>query len=185
MTVSGSISPTQMGTTLAHEHILVDFIGADSTGYHRWERDKVVEKVLPFLKEAKELGVKTLIECTPAYLGRDPILLNMLSQKSGLYILTNTGYYGARNNKFIPKHAFKETANQLARRWTKEWEEGIEDTKIRPGFIKISVNPEPELSPMHQKIVRAAARTHLRTGLTIASALWTFQVMGMPRCRSL
>lgn len=169
MTVTGTIPASKMGTTLAHEHILVDFIGADSTGYHRWDRGEVVEKVLPFLTEVKELGVQTFLECTPAYLGRDPVLLKTLSQKTGLQILTNTGYYGARNNKFVPARAFKETVDQIAEGWIEEWEKGIEDSGIRPGFIKIAVDRDDTLAAMHQKIVKAAARTHLKTGLTIAS----------------
>ena len=89
---SGPISANSMGLTLIHEHILVDFIGAESTGYHRWNRETVVEKVFTYLLEAKDLGVKTILECTPAYLGRDPILMKMLSKKSRLNIVTNTGY---------------------------------------------------------------------------------------------
>lgn len=169
MTVDGPIPAQRMDLTLAHEHILVDFIGADSTGSHRWNRDEVVEKVLPFLKEAKSLGVNTLIECTPAYLGRDPILLKMLSQRSGLQILTNTGYYGAQHHKFVPQQAFEITTDQLAEIWIKEWEEGIEETKVKPGFIKIAVDRDDTLSTMHEKIARAAARTHLKTGLPIMS----------------
>ncbi len=38
MTVNGPESPGKMGITLEHEHILVDFIGADSTGYFRWNQ---------------------------------------------------------------------------------------------------------------------------------------------------
>ena len=32
MTVTGPVAPAQMGQTLIHEHVLVDFIGADKTG---------------------------------------------------------------------------------------------------------------------------------------------------------
>jgi phosphotriesterase-related protein len=71
-TVSGKINPDEMGLTLIHEHILVDFIGADSTGYHRWDKDSVVLRVLPFLEEIKSKGVKTIIECTPSYSGKRP-----------------------------------------------------------------------------------------------------------------
>jgi phosphotriesterase-related protein len=39
---------------------------------------------------------------------------------------------------------------------------------VKPGFIKIGVGPE-NLSDFHKKIVTAAARTHLKTGLTIVS----------------
>lgn len=169
MTVTGSIDASQMGISLTHEHILVDFIGADKVDPNRYNRREVVEKVLPFLMETKAYGVKTLIECTPAYLGRDPILLRTLSQKTALQIITNTGYYGATNNKFVPGHAFEETAEQLSERWIKEWRDGIEQTSIRPGFIKISVDADDKLSQMHKKIVTAAAMTHLHTGLTIAS----------------
>jgi phosphotriesterase-related protein len=169
MTVAGSIDASQMGISLTHEHILVDFIGADKIDPNRYCRREVVEKVLPFLMETKAYGVKTLMECTPAYLGRDPILLQTLSQKTGLQIITNTGYYGAVNNKFIPEQAFEETAEQLSERWIKEWHDGIEQTGVRPGFIKISIDANDKLSQMHKKIVIAAAIAHLHTGLTIAS----------------
>ena len=169
MTVTGSIDASQMGIALTHEHILVDFIGADKVDSNRYNRREVVEKVLPFLMETKAYGVETLVECTPAYLGRDPILLRTLSQRTALQIITNTGYYGAAHNKFVPGQAFEETAEQLSERWIKEWRDGIEQTGIRPGFIKISVDADDKLSPMHKKIVIAAAMTHLHTGLTIAS----------------
>ena len=168
MTVTGEIASIDMGNSLIHEHILVDFIGADSTGYHRWNKQEVMERVLPFLEEVKAQGVKTFVDCTPAYLGRDPILLRMLSDESGLQIITNTGYYGAVNNKYLPEHAYTETADQLAARWIAEWQNGIEDTGVRPGFIKTSVE-SGSLSALHQKLIRAAAKTHLQTGLTIAS----------------
>ncbi|HEX2394198.1 MAG TPA: hypothetical protein VHI78_02570 [Bacteroidales bacterium] len=167
MTVNGPLDPAQMGTTLPHEHFLVDFIGADSTGYHRWNKDTVIKKILPFLEEAKNAGVNTIVECTPAFLGRDPLLLKRLSQKSGLNILTNTGFYGAFQNKALPEKALTMTADEMAGIWIKEWENGIEDTGIKPGFIKIAVPGDSVLSEVHEKLVRAAAKTHLATGLTI------------------
>ncbi len=169
MTVKGSISSNDMGQTLSHEHVLVDFIGADSTGYHRWDKDEVTAKVLPYLQQIKELGIQTLVECTPQYLGRDPLLCKMLSEKSGIHILTNTGLYGAMKDQFIPQYAFTETADQLAERWIAEWKNGIEDTGIKPGFIKIAVARDSVLSELHAKLARAAAKTHLATGLTINS----------------
>lgn len=168
MTVNGPIPAKDMGVTLEHEHILVDFIGADSITPDRWNKSEVARIALPYLLQIRELGCRTLIECTPAYLGRDPLMLKEISSSSGLNILTNTGFYGAGNNKYIPAYAFDETADQLAERWTKEWENGIDNTNVKPGFIKIGVGTE-SLSEFHKKLVKAAARTHLKTGLTIAS----------------
>jgi len=168
MTVNGSIPATSMGTTLIHEHFLVDFIGADKINYGRWNRDDVVKKVLPYLFEVKKYGVKTILDCTPAFLGRDVVLQKRLADESGVQILTNTGYYGAKENKYLPEWAFTETHEQIAKRWINEFENGIENTTIKPGFIKISVDAG-HLSELHQKIVKSAALTHLQTGLTICS----------------
>ncbi len=167
MTVNGPLDPAQMGTVLPHEHFLVDFVGADSTGYHRWNKDVVISQVLPWLEEAARAGVNTIVECTPAYLGRDPLLLKRLSQQSKLNIITNTGFYGAIDNKAIPDQAFTMTPDEMAGIWIKEFQNGIENTGIKPGFIKIAVPADSVLSPIHEKLVRAAARTHLATGLTI------------------
>ncbi|RRB02261.1 phosphotriesterase family protein [Larkinella rosea] len=167
-TVTGPVRASELGLTLIHEHILVDFIGADKISPERWKRPDVVARMLPYLQKLHKLGVRTLIECTPAYLGRDPLLLKELSEQSGVRMLTNTGYYGASNDKFLPAHAFTETADQLADRWVAEFENGIDGTGIRPAFLKIGVNPGP-LSDQHRKLITAAARTHKRTGLTICS----------------
>lgn len=169
ITINGPIDASHLGTTLIHEHFLVDFIGADKTNIDRWDRRKVIEKVLPYLLEVKQLGVKSIFDCTPAFLGRDVVLLKILSKESGLQIVTNTGYYGAVGNKYLPSWAFTETADQLAARWIDEFENGIDATPVKPGFIKISVDAGDKLSDVHQKIVRAAAITHLKTGLTIFS----------------
>ena len=168
MTVTGSIASSDAGRVLPHEHVLVDFIGADKVSRDRYDPDEVVEIMLPYLQRLREAGCRTLVECTPAYLGRAPLLLKRLSESSGVHLVTNTGYYGAKNDKFLPPHAFRETAQQLAERWIEEWQNGIEGTGIRPGFIKIAVDKSP-LSLVDRKLVQAAARTHLQSGLTIAS----------------
>lgn len=169
MTVNGEIAVDAMGASLIHEHIMVDWIGADSTGSHRWDRSKVVERVLPFLMEVKNRGVKTFFDCSPAYLGRDPMVLKELADKTGLNLVTNTGYYGARNNKFIPKHAFEATPEELAQIWIDEFQHGIEGTEVFPGFLKISVGPSDTPSLFHTKLIKAAAIAHKKTGLTIVS----------------
>ena len=80
------------------------------------------------------------------------------------------GYYGAVKNKYLPQWAFTETREQLSERWINEFENGIDGTTIKPGFIKISVDADaPNLSELHQKLVSAAALTHLKAGLTICS----------------
>ncbi len=168
MTVLGPVAPDEFGSALVHEHVLVDFIGADRVSRDRYDPQLAFEAILPHLRQARTLGCRGFVECTPAYLGRDPRLVERLARASGLHILTNTGYYGAAKDQYVPRHAYEETADQLADRWTREWTDGIEGTGIRPGFIKTGVDAGP-LSAIDRKLVEAAARTHQRTGLTIAS----------------
>ncbi len=168
MTVRGPRPAGSLGCVLPHEHVLVDFVGAAEVSPARYDADVACAKIKPFLDEAKSLGCATLCECTPAYLGRDPRLLVRLSEATGLHLVTNTGYYAARQNKFIPAHALHADADALAGRWRREWDEGIDGTGVRPGFIKIGMDAGP-LSEQARTLVQAAARCHRASGLTIAA----------------
>ena len=154
---------------LAHEHILVDFIGADSIQPNSWNHDSILDEVIPSLEELKEFNVNYFVDATPNYLGRDVLLLEKIAHKTGIRIVTNTGLYGARNNKFIPNYVREITADNLAKKWIEEYQHGIDGTSIKPGFIKIGIDDTIPLNAIHQKLVKAAALTHLKTGLTIAS----------------
>jgi phosphotriesterase-related protein len=153
----------QRGSVLVHEHILVDFIGADQIRPGRYDRDEVFRLARPKLEELRQLGCRRLLDCTPNFLGRDPELLARLSDATGLEIWSNTGLYGAANHKYVPEFARAETPAQLAKRWIAESRE-----RWRPRFIKTGVNRAP-LDEIDRKLIRAAAITSRETGLTIAS----------------
>jgi phosphotriesterase-related protein len=165
-TVNGPISPEKMGLTLAHEHVLVDFVGANNIAPGRYNRQKVFDTILPYLKAIRSKGCKTLVECTPAYLGRDVLLLQQLSKSSDLHIITNTGWYGASREKFLPSMISELSARQIADKWISEARNGIDGTGIKPGFMKIAVDDVP-FSDNINKILEAAAITYKETGLPI------------------
>src|SRR5690606_16910748 len=64
MTVRGPVLAAELGFILSHEHVLVDFVGAKDTGYHRWNRDDVVRVMTPKLAAVKAAGFDALFECT-------------------------------------------------------------------------------------------------------------------------
>jgi phosphotriesterase-related protein len=166
-TVLGPVAPSDLGVTLVHEHVLVDFGGAAVASRSRYDAEEVFRVARPHLDELRQKGCRTLVDCTPAYLGRDPLLLRRLSEATGLQVLTNTGYYGAANDIAIPEGARTETAERIAARWTAEARGGIDGTGVRPAFVKSGVDPGP-LSAIDRKLVEAAALCHLDTGLTLA-----------------
>ena len=154
ITVKGTISPEQMGFTLPHEHVLVDFIGADSAEPPRYNRDAALKVILPQILKLQQYGVKTFVECTPRFLGRDPLLLKQLSDSTGIRFLTNTGFYGAMKNKFIPDSIQQMQPEKIASFWISEFKNGIGTTGIKPGFIKIAVE-RSSLSEFHARLARA------------------------------
>ncbi|HEU0124133.1 MAG TPA: hypothetical protein VFQ91_26615 [Bryobacteraceae bacterium] len=154
------------GAVLVHEHILVDFAGAAKVSRTRYDREEVFRTALPYLNALKEHGCVRLHECTPNFVGRDPVLLARLQQASGIELWTNTGLYAAREFLFLPDYAHKESAKQLARRWVYEARHGVEGMK--PRFIKIGVDRGP-LPPLSRKIVMAAALASRETGLPVCS----------------
>ena len=156
-------------TWLTHEHLLVDFTGAGQYDPEGWDRDSVIAILMPYLEELKKYDVDYFVDATPAYLGRDVRLMEKISERTGLHILTNTGFYGARQNKFVPAFVREMGPVELSELWISEFENGIDGTGVKPGFIKIGVDNTVPLDSLHVKLVKAAALAHLRTGLTIAS----------------
>ncbi len=98
------------GSVLVHEHILVDFVGADLIRPGRYDADEVFRAARPKLEALKPFGCTRLLECTPNYLGRDPRLMARLADATGIEIWTNTGLYGAADHKYLPAFARTETA---------------------------------------------------------------------------
>ncbi len=166
MTVRGPVVPEALGLMLPHEHLFSNF-GEDPAEPPHYDEPALLGAVEPYARRLRELGCGAVADATAAWFGRSPALLRTISEKSGLHILTNTGYYGAASDRYVPKHAFEEDAARLAARWVREWREGIGRTGIRPGFIKTGVDAGP-LSEIDARLVRAAALTHRDTGLTIA-----------------
>jgi phosphotriesterase-related protein len=166
MTVTGEIPSKEIGFTLPHEHILVDFIGAEETGKNRYDPEQVIKVMFPFLIDIQKLGVRTFIDCTPMYLARDVYILKELANKTNLNIITNTGLYG--REPYIPKQAYTQSIEELADQWIREANEGIEGTVIRPGFIKTAVDGG-KFTDIEKKLIEVAAIASNETNLTIAT----------------
>jgi phosphotriesterase-related protein len=163
MASAGAVWAAQpKSSILVHEHVMVDFVGADRIGPGRYDPAEVFQAAKPKLEEIARLGCTRLLECTPNYLGRDAALMARLADATGVEIWTNTGLYAAADRKYVPQFAHAETAEQLARRWIAEARE-----PWKPRFIKTGVNRGP-LHEVDRKLVRAAAITSRETGLTIA-----------------
>ncbi|MFC4094963.1 phosphotriesterase family protein [Euzebyella saccharophila] len=165
-TVKGFINAKSLGVSLTHEHVMSNFgKPSDSTSFY--DESRLMKQVVPYLKGLKEMGIHSIFDCTTAYFGRRIDLLEKISDASGVHIITNTGFYGSANDRYIPKFAYQLSPAELAETWTNEFFDGIEGTSVHPGFIKLAFD-SGEPSEIDQKLVEAGIITHSKTGLTLA-----------------
>lgn len=168
-TVTGMLEKEKLGVTLMHEHIIWDWEGTGEERRKKYSIENVVNTMLPYLLDLKNVGCSTLLEATTDGAGRDVKVLRECSKQSGLNIITNVGAWdgGQFHGKLVPQSIREMDADAVAYIWKKEFYEGIEGSGIKPGFIKLALGDEGYISDFHEKLVRAAARASKKTGLTI------------------
>jgi predicted metal-dependent phosphotriesterase family hydrolase len=165
MSVTGPVELPQHGIVLPHEHIMSVF-GRERSRRVTYDEEHLVTAVVPYLRNLGSLGCAAIADCTSAWIGRRPDLLRRISRESGITILTNTGYYGAAGGRYLPEGIEALGVDDVADAWVAEWDEGIDGSGIRPGFIKTGIDNN-WLSPTDRMLIAAAARAHLKTGLLI------------------
>jgi phosphotriesterase-related protein len=93
------------------------------------------------------------------FLFRDAAFSRRVAEGSGLNVVLATGIY---TYDHLPQALFHRDEDALAAIFVHELENGIQDTGIRPAFIKC-VADEPGLTPNVEKVHRAAARASNQT----------------------
>ena len=184
--VLGPMDTSDLGFTLTHEHILSSAAGFRYTYPQMMDRGRVEEVAVEQLTRAHDAGVVSVIDCTTADLDRDVRLMETVSRRSGVNMVCSTGCH-----LFVP-HMFYPTmfewmppmpADDIASLWVKEIEEGIEDTRIKAGIIKIATN-DP-IRPEEELMLRAGARTQIRTGVPITTHIPHTSLVGENQIRIL
>ncbi|MGQ9684408.1 MAG: phosphotriesterase family protein [Anaerolineae bacterium] len=165
MTVRGPLDAAQAGLILPHEHLFVDWRPADTPGYAQADIADVRRRLDPDLRELKELGVSTLVECTPPIIGRNVEILRALSEAHDLHIIAAAGAY---RDPLVPSPLREQRVAALADWMMGELQQGVGETGIRCGFIKLGASDEG-LTALEERFLRAAARASQRTGAVIAS----------------
>jgi predicted metal-dependent phosphotriesterase family hydrolase len=163
-TVTGSIDEQEAGKILVHEHVLVGFVEGGTLTSAAYDSEEVISSILPLLLKLRAAGCSTFVDCAPEYLGRDPYILKQLSEKSGLHMITNTGFY---KSPYLPPFVYETDIKELADIWIREASDGIGESGVYPGYIKIALNDGTAIDETQEKILRAAIRTSMETGLAI------------------
>ncbi len=163
-TILGPVEIESLGLILPHEHLFTDLRGPSVVTYAQAEPDAVVEVVKPHLDEASTAGVTTLVECSTVGVGRNLTILRKLAEVTSVHIIAPTGVY---QDAYIPDPLRGTGLEQLADLWTRELADGIENTAVRAGFIKLAVSDEG-ITELEVRNLQAAAIASQRTGAVVA-----------------
>lgn len=157
-TVLGDIPPGELGLTLPHEHLFTfPPVGVSPDLDLRLDS---YENALREVELFKAGGGSAIAEVsTPGY-GRNVGSIQKISRLTGVHIICATGFI---KESYFPREFFSLTEAELAERFIREVEEGIDQTGIRAGVIKIGASHNI-FTEAEQKAARAACKAHLETG---------------------
>lgn len=162
-TVTGDIPATELGITLAHEHITLDLTSRFPEDHylHPYALPGV-DVMIGEVNEFADAGGNTLLSLTNETMGRDVNALKAISEATGVTILASTGYYTRASAPEITD------VDALAAHFVDEISEGIDGTSIRAAVIGELATGEAPPGAYEYKLFAAAAKASLATGAPIA-----------------
>jgi phosphotriesterase-related protein len=165
VTVRGPIRPEDLGITLAHDHVLSDAwaVYGEAAADYAWILDDEALAVEE-LQRFASAGGGAICDPTNVGLGRDPAALRRISEASGVHLVMGAGWYRER---VYPPEIRTTSTHGLAEILVRELTEGVDGTGIRAGFIGEIGTGRGAITPAEERVFRAAARAHRRTGAPI------------------
>jgi len=191
MTVLGPIPVEDLGVTLTHEHILND-VGCqgrepeEASGKDLYYRPLTIEilgavRAFPngnrdnqrltdvdlMAREVAQFaydGGRSMLDCTPIELGRDPLGLQQISRRTGINIIMSTAYYTENAH---PAKLSQMSIDDIADEFVCDVTEGVPGTGVRAGSIG-EIGIELDFTPQEEKNLRAACRASARTQVPLS-----------------
>lgn len=161
--VCGPVAADALGKTHVHEHLVHSLF--DSVEPRTSEQNRIwIERTVDLLREFRAAGGSTIVDLTNIGMGRDPLSLRTVSERSNVTIVCATGFY---HGEWIPAWVHETPVEELADLFVRDITDGIDGTGIRAGVMGELGTSLNEIWPVEEKVLRAAARAQRRTGVAI------------------
>ena len=120
----------------------------------------------------RDAGGGTIVDVSPAEMGRHPEAFRRLAERTGLNIVAATGHYLAFTH---PPEVASQTVEEIAEWMIGELNTGIDGSDVRAGIIGELGVSEGGMHPDEEKVLRAGALAAVETGapITIHNAIPT------------
>jgi phosphotriesterase-related protein len=186
-TVLGPIDTDELGITLAHEHILIDFLvffeEPEESTERRLAHEPVTIENLWWIRQNlftcldnvrlidEKMGIRetmrfklagggSIVEMSNIGLGRDPQGLARIARATGLNIIMGAGFYVGHSQT---EQVREMSPEQLAERIVDDIVKGVGDTGIKAGMIG-EIGAMVPIDEFERKSLRAAAIAQQKTG---------------------
>jgi len=172
-TVKGPVKTEALGQTLMHEHVFVLSAEIGQNYPEDWgNEDSRVNDAIKRLAELKAAGVDTIVDLTVIGLGRYIPRIQRIARQIDLNIIVATGVYTYND---VPMYfhfrgpgTVLDGAEIMVDMFIRDIEEGIAGTGVKAAILKCATD-EPGLTAGVERVLRAVAQAHRRTGVPIST----------------
>ncbi|WP_343602241.1 phosphotriesterase-related protein [Mycobacterium sp.] len=172
-TARGPIETADLGVTLMHEHVFIMTTEVTQNYPDDWGEEAAREAdAIKRLNELKAAGVDTIVDLTVIGLGRYIPRIARVAAATGLNIVVATGLYTYNDVPFRFHYQGPGTMLDgpeiMTDMFVRDIEQGIADTGVKAAILKCATD-EPGITPGVERVLRAVAQAHKRTGVPIST----------------
>ena len=174
-TVRGPVDTAELGRTYMHEHVFVLTPDVQQNYPEEWgSEDARVSDAVAKLTALAATGVRTIVDPTVVGLGRYIPRIQRVAEQVDLNIVVATGCYTYKDVPFFFHHRGPaldaalgtSVPDPMVDMFVGDLEQGIAGTGVRAAFLKCAIDA-PGLTTGVERVMRAVARAHGRTGAPI------------------
>jgi len=168
-TAGGPVESAALGRTLMHEHVAVRTPGIRENWPELWDQQHAIDSCVERLNAAAAGGIGTIVDATPADMGRDPALLAAVAARTSVHIIVSSGIYWE-----VPRFWRLRTPDELARAFVHDVTAGIGGSAIHAGVLKAATGPDG-VTTANEVCLRAVARAQRASGVPIITHATPYQ----------
>ncbi|HZT64672.1 MAG TPA: hypothetical protein VFA11_02680 [Acidimicrobiales bacterium] len=172
-TARGPVDSSGLGQTLMHEHVFILTPELQQNYQTAWgDEEARVADAVTRMNELKAAGIDSIVDLTVMGLGRYIPRIKRIAEQTELNIIVATGYYTYDVLPFVFRYRGPGTPfggdDPLIDMFVTDIEQGIVGTGVRAGILKCATD-EQGLTPHVERVLRAVAQAHRRTGVPIST----------------
>jgi phosphotriesterase-related protein len=161
--VQGAVEAQELGLTLVHEHVRFRDEAVSAEWPSRYDEQLELDAALVAVNAAKAHGVRTIVDPTAMFGGRDVRFMKSVAETTGVRIVPCTGIY---SYDYLPHYFANRDVDVMADHFVEDIENGIQGTDIKAAFLKCAADAAGVTDNV-EKIHRAVARASVQTGAPI------------------